>query len=170
MVFVTVIAVSIDAYVAGLSLSEYKRVGIWATLYTALFSLIMPFAAMYLVSEASVAVGWLNTAGACIIIILGIRGLMPESCEKKLVSMTGDGPGFVRVTLLGISLAADTSAGAAALYAEDLAPAVPLMTFAAHCVLFALGLRTAGLLGASRILSRAASAVMIVLGVFRLIG
>ena len=172
MILVTVFAVSIDAYAAGMSLASYGRMGERTLLYIASYSFILP---LLLVCVADIAAGearWLNTAGACIIIILGLRGMLPgKRPGARLLDACGqNGPGFSRATLLGISLAADTSAGAAALQADVPFFVVPALTFAAHYLLLSLGRRTARLFGASRAAGIAASAVLVALGFYRLIG
>lgn len=170
MIFVTVIAVSVDAYVAGLSLGGCGRVSVPTLLYISAFSFVMPLAVMLLASAAAEELDWLTAASSCIIIILGVRGLLPERTSRRELLQRGSRCGLSRATLMGLSLAADTSVGAAALAGESLAAAVPPLAFAAHFVLLSAGALTVKLLGVSRAIATAASAAMIVLGVLRMIG
>lgn len=170
MILLTVLAVSIDAYAAGLTYGSGGRADGWSPLYISAFSFVLPAAAMLAVSALTVASDWLNAASACIIIILGVRGVASPPQEKRMRMRMKRGGGWAGATLLGLSLSADTAVGAAALAAEPFAPAVPFLTFAAHYLLFTLGSRTAKLFGASRIAAQAASAAMTLLGCIRLLG
>ena len=171
MVFATVIAVSADAYIAGISLCG-KNVKERTLIYIAAYSFLLPALALAAVSAAGRSLDWLNTAGACIIIVLGLRGILASDRRDGalLPGPENAGLGYAEATVLGISLAADTTVGAAALFGEELAAAVPFVAFALHYILLSAGRRTSELLGASGIAARAASAAMVILGVFRLFG
>ena len=88
MIFLTVFAVSIDAYAAGMSLAENGQVRDSVLLYIASYSFFLPFVAINMTSGAFGGAEWLNTASACIIIILGLRGMLPE--RKKSRRLLGE--------------------------------------------------------------------------------
>ena len=170
MIFVTIVAVSMDAYVAGISVSRYECIKERMLVYMAAYSLVLPILSIALASAFSSFI-WLNVISASIIIIMGLRGILTVGDNSPtLIRPGGKQFGYVDATLLGASLSVDTSVGAAALSAESFAVAVPFFTFAAHYILLSLGRKTAKLFGASQIISQLASAAMIILGVIRLIG
>ena len=171
MIFLTVFAVSIDAYAAGMSLAENGRVRESVLLYIASYSFFLPFVAINMTNGAFGDAEWLNTASACIIIILGLRGMLPE--RKKSRRLLGEGKTATDpagATLLGVSLSVDTSVGAAALGAYGSAIAVPLLMFCAHYILLSLGRHTAKLFGAAESAGLVTSALLVALGIYRLIG
>lgn len=167
MMIVTILAVSMDAYVAGISLGTYGRIKELGLLYISSFSFILPVAAMLLTSLFSFGGDWLNALSAGILIILGVRGVLPEKRESGLLHAECVRPGIAYMTLLGLSLSVDTALGAAVLYSEPCFAAVPFILFAAHYGLMKLGRTTARLLRFAGGISRAASAALIFIGIIR---
>ena len=94
MILLTVFAVSIDAYAAGLAYGSGGRADGWIPLYISAFSFVLPAAAMLAVSALTVASDWLNAASACIIIILGVRGVASPPREKRMRMQMKRGGGW----------------------------------------------------------------------------
>lgn len=168
MMIFTVIAVNLDAYVAGISLG--RTVGTPALLYISLYSFLLPFVGMAVFSVVSAGADGLNLLCACILIILGVRGLLPEDrADAKLLVGSVRRMSVAELTVLGLSLSADNALAAITYSAEPCALALPLLMFAAQYCLLSAGRLTAGLLGFTRILSGAAGGALILLGIMRLI-
>ena len=165
MVIVTAIAVSIDAYVAGLSVG-YGRAGELKIIYIAAFSFILP----WLFMTAAQAEPWLDTVAACILIILGLKGLLSGEECKGLVGRTEVGKmSLAEATLLGISLSVDSVFGSA-LFTDDVgAFAMCATIFCTQYIMLALGRFTSRLRAGVNILSPIASLVLVLLGISRLL-
>lgn len=169
MIIITVLAVSMDAYVAGISLGSYERVGGFKLLYISSFSFVLPLVAIVLKSFLPVGTEWLNFISACILILLGIKGIVPERCTSGLIERR-ELPelSFIYMTLLGISLSVDSAFGAVAT-GDAIAPALPFVLLATHFALLTLGRATAKLLAFAKGISRLASAFLIIMGLLRFI-
>ncbi|MBQ7227319.1 MAG: hypothetical protein IJX05_02835 [Clostridia bacterium] len=168
MIYFTVFAVSLDAYVAGISLGKDGNNAL-GLLYVSSYSFILPFIALLLASVFPFKEEWLNTLSACILIILGIKGLLPERGNKGLLKPPKPrARGIVRLTLLGVSLSIDSVFGALTAYGVNYAFVVPFYLMASHFTLLALGSITARLLGFAEWLMLLASATLVVIGILRL--
>ena len=169
MMILTIIAVNLDAYVAGIALGN-GSVKTPALLYISLYSFILPLVGMLVFSVFPVDVAGLNVLCACILILLGIRGLLSGKEDgRRLLGERASTPNFVELTLMGISLSPDNVLGALAFVGDGRAVVLPLLMFAAQFCMLSAGSVTAGMLGVTRTLSRIAGALLILLGAMRLI-
>ncbi len=169
MIILTILAVSMDAYVAGISLGGYEHVGGLKLLYISSYSFVLPLIAIALKSFIPLGADWLNFISASILILLGLKGVVPEKCECGLIERR-ELPelGIAYMTLLGISLSVDTAFGAIAA-GDAIEPALPFILLATHFALITLGKATAKLLAFAKGISRLASACLIVIGLLRFI-
>lgn len=163
MIIVTVVAVSIDAYVAGLSIG-YGRAGELKIIYIAAFSFFLP----WLFMTVAQAEAWLNPTAACILILLGFKGLLSDDGSEGLIGDTHVRKmSCAEATLLGISLSVDSVFGSALFSGELSAPLMCAMIFCAQYIMLALGRFTSRLKAGVNILSPIASLVLILLGISR---
>lgn len=169
MIFITIFAVSMDAYVAGIALSARNRVNELQLFYISSFSFVFPALAVALTSFLPTDISWLNIFSSCILIILGVKGILPEGRKGGLAPLLKEDRriGFGTLTLLGISLSLDSTLGAAAFFEDPLAPLVPFLLLAAHYLLLFVGRFTVRFLGIAENVARLASAFLILLGILR---
>ena len=162
MFIVTVIAVSVDAYVAGLTVG-YERAGEPLIVYIAAYSFVLPL--LFMTAETG---EWLNRAAACILIILGFKGLYGERRKTELFAIARK-LGIAEATLLGISLSADSAFGSALFTGEINAFAASAAVFCSQYIMLALGRLTSRLKTGADVFSPIASFVLIFIGASRML-
>ena len=170
MIFLTILAVSMDAYVAGITTGASSgRLNTLKILYISSYSFTVPAICMGLASFMTIDATWLNAISACILILLGIKGLLPEKGAKNtlLHRQEKKEQNFAYSTMLGLSLSVDSALGATAFCNHPLALAVPFLLLTAQFGLMLLGQMTARLLGFAHIVSRVSNGMLIIVGLTR---
>lgn len=167
MIIITILAVSLDAYVAGISMGgKYSTMSL---LYASAYSFFLPVIAIFfsvLLNEQQTV---LNILSACILIVLGAKGLLPVKKNKGLCQgLKKEKEGFFFLTLLGVSLSIDSAFATLASYDVEYFLFFPFVLMYTHFVLLTLGQYTAKLLGFSEWLMKIASAILMFVGILRL--
>ncbi len=163
MIIVAILAVSIDAYVAGLSIG-YGRAGELKILYIAAFSFVLPLLFITAIRDGE----WLNKAAACILIILGLKGLYDRENKATLLTVSQRKMGVAEATMLGISLSIDSVFGSALFSGEYNVLTMCAAVFCAQYIMLTLGRLTLRLRTGVKIFSPIASLVLILIGISRL--
>lgn len=168
MIFITILAVSVDAYVAGITVGAVSgRLSTLKILYISSFSFAVPAICMQLVSFLTQGANWLNALSGCILILLGLKGLLPERRERTLLARREAKQSFAHMTMLGLSLSVDSALLAPTFVVSGIAPAVPFLLLLAQFGLMLLGGLTARLLGFANFVSRIANGMLILIGLTR---
>ena len=167
----TIIAVSADAYIAGLSLSGLGRYSLPKILYVSSFTLIMALAFVFMFSYAAdeMAVFVLKIISGGILIILGTKNLLSSTDKKMLLDIPVKW-NLRELALVGISVAIDASIASVALADNGIYLwLVPIFMFAGHFVFLLLGSRTAGFFGLIGIVNKFSGMFLIILGLSRIL-
>jgi|GEM_PF-2038162 membrane protein len=166
MVFViTVIAVSIDAYLASLAYCLKKTLSLSEVLYAASFTFFICLIALTVNDAFIEHLSFVKEVGALIFIFIGIKNYAGLFRKKPLMDKSEP----KELWLLGLAVSAD--AGLACLSVEMTAPIIPLYAFfffAAHFFFLLLGTLTVRLTGFMNRLSALSGVCLIALGLFKL--
>lgn len=165
VVFITVIAVSIDAYLASLAYCLKRPLNFFEVLYAASFTFLVCLAAL-IVNDAFIEhLSVVKEIGALIFIFIGVKNYTDIFARKPL--MDDERP--KELSLLGLAVSAD--AGLACLSLEIVPSFIPLYAFfmfAAHFFFLLLGSISVRLLKVMRKISMLSGVCLIALGLFKL--
>lgn len=166
----TILAVSADAYVAGLSLGRLGRRPLLKVLYASVFTLIL--SAAFVAAFAFIggdAADVLKIVSACILIVIGLKNISGGIAENSLLHMPRDW-NMSSLTLVGISVAIDAAVASATVAMPDgQLWLVPVFMFLGHFLFLLAGSRTAKLLSLMDVMSRFSGGFLVVLGVLKLL-
>ena len=168
LLFFTIVAVSIDAYLASLAYGIKNKLNIGEIVYAASFTFVL-CAITLLISSVMAGYGQLfKLAGGLIFIGLGLKSFLPQEEQTQVMGKRG----FRELAVLGIGVAAD--AALACLSIEAVGYRIIVYAFfmcAAHFLFICCGMATAkGLGGLTGKLQYLSGAFLIGLGLFKLLG
>ena len=165
----TIVAVSADAYLAGLSLSNIGKYPLLKVLFAASFTWLLSslfvIASSYVGGRAEIV---LKILSAGILIVIGVKNL--RGCFEERLFYANRTFGFKHLSLIGVSVALDAAVASVTLTEmPHSAWTVPLCMFAGHFLFLWAGCRTAELVSLIYAINRLSGLILIVLGVIRLI-
>lgn len=166
--FITILAVSADAYVAGLSLGNVGKYSFLKVLYAASFTLWLSGLFVLMSSFISgMAADVIKILSACILILIGLKNIKSGISEKGMLDFKPDWT-MSGITLLGVSVAVDAAVASVSLASTGSIWLVPVCMFAGHFLFLWAGSRTAKLLGVVNVINRFSGGFLVVLGLIRL--
>ncbi len=165
--FVTALAVSVDAFVAGLAYNLKRRMSIGEVLYAGLITFFMCFAALLLNKIVLKFLPAINLIGAIVFIFLGIRNFREKEEEKSLLNRNTTESS---VCLLGLAVATD--AAIACLMVEVKYALIVLYAFVmcvGHTLFLGISAFFVRLNGVKKPVTRISGVMLIAIGIFKLI-
>lgn len=166
----TIIAVSTDAYIVGLSLNNLGRYEKLKIFYTSIFSFILSAVFIIVFSQLDdYASKVLKIISSCILIILGTKSMIGSSKKEGLIVKSEDW-NLLSLTLLGLSIAID-GAVASILLVSSLCNLllVPFMLMLSNFVFMCLGMQSVKLIKRVDSITKCSGAFLILLGLVRII-
>lgn len=165
--FLTIIAVSVDAYLAGLAYNLGRKLKLAEVLYASSFTFFVCCLAFCLNAAYVENLPFLKEAGAAIYVLIGARNYLGESEGGLLPRAKSQGG----LWLLGLAVSAD--AGLASLTIELASSAeIPINAFymfSAHFFFLLLGTLSVKFMGAIKFAARLSGVFLIGLGLVKLV-
>ncbi len=165
VLFFTVIAVSIDAYLASLAYNLKKPLKFYEVLYAASFTFLICLISLTLNDAFIEHLSVVKEISALIFIFIGVKNYLSIFRKKPLMDESGP----KELWLLGLAVSAD--AGLACLSIEVTAAYLPFyafVMFAAHFFFLLMGAVTVRLISVINKLSVLSGVFLIAFGIFKL--
>lgn len=167
MIFITVIAVSLDAYIVGLSIGHTGKFHNLLMVYLASFSLFISASFMYFASMVDSVMRVISLVSGGILILLGLKCFFVQNDKKSLMPSITKKYNLLELAILGVSISIDSSLGAVFLINESLNKIVPLLMMAGHFCFLELGSCTERLMRLISGVSRFSGLLLIFMGLTR---
>lgn len=166
LLFFTVIAVSIDAFIASLAYGIKNKLTIVQIVYAASFTFILCYFTLTIGSLLSDYGYFFKIAGGVIFICLGLKSFIPSPEEPDFYKKRNLGD----LAVLGLGVAADAALACLTITASGFhIPLYAFYMFAAHFFFICLGMVAAGTFPVLRKLGFLSGIFLIALGLYKII-
>ena len=165
----TILAVSVDAYLASLAYGVKNKLTIPEILYASTFTFLLCGIALLVSDSLSGYAQLLRWMGAGIFLLLGIKNFLPSAGSESQPTVRPGKRGYADLTALGLGIAADAALACLTIRPDSLILCAFLMC-AAHFAFICCGMATArDLPRISEKLPYVSGLFLIALGLYRLL-
>lgn len=167
VLFFTVIAVSLDAYLAGLAYNLKRKMTLPETIYVASFTFFVCVIAFTLNFGLIESLPFVKEAGAGIFVYIGAKNYLGRFAPRGIARRREP----KELWLVGLAVSADAGLASLSLPvpAEWAIPVYAFFMFVAHLGFLILGSATVRLIGVMERLSSYSGAIMIAIGVYKML-
>lgn len=167
LLFFTIVAVSLDAFIASLAYNIKNKLSVWEITYCSSFTFLLCCLTLTVSAVLQAYGNVFKIAGGIIFICLGCKSFLPSGDEQRLLKKRS----YFDLAVLGLGVAADAALACLTMTAGGwLIPLYAFYMFAAHFFFICLGMVTAGSFPVLNKLSFLSGLFLIALGFYKIFG